>query len=168
MTKYTYTLKQTDIFYKLTSIQLDLIADYCQEKIFNAGEIIFAEGANSNELYIIAQGEVEILVNPALVSDRPSAKYPPVIIEVFRRGQSFGEMALVDSGLRSATARAAGDNTHLLLIKRDHLIALCENYPTLGYQLMYNLATDLALKLRSTGLRIRSESLTESGSDQVD
>jgi hypothetical protein len=36
---------------------------------------------------------------------------------------------------------------------------MCETYPQLGYRLMYNLAADLALKMRSTDLRIREELL---------
>ena len=76
-----------------------------------------------------------------------------------RRGQSFGEVALVDEGLRSATARAAQKETRLLVIQRDKLIMLCETYPQLGYRLMYNLAADLAMKIRNTDLRIREQLL---------
>lgn len=74
-------------------------------------------------------------------------------------GQSFGEVALVDEGLRSASARAAQKETRLLVIQRDKLIMLCETYPQLGYRLMYNLAADLAMKIRNTDLRIREQLL---------
>ena len=76
-----------------------------------------------------------------------------------RRGQSFGEVALVDEGLRSASARAAQNDTRLLVIPRDKIVMLCETYPQLGYRLMYNLAADLAMKIRSTDLRIREQLL---------
>jgi CRP-like cAMP-binding protein len=76
-----------------------------------------------------------------------------------RRGQSFGEVALVDEGLRSATARASQKDTRLLIIQREKLIILCETYPQLGYRLMYNLAADLAMKIRNTDLRIREQLL---------
>jgi CRP-like cAMP-binding protein len=82
-----------------------------------------------------------------------------VTIATLRRGQSFGEVALVDQGLRSATARCAAHNTQLMVIPRDKLILLCDTYPQLGYRLMRNLAADLALKIRSTDLRIREELL---------
>jgi len=76
-----------------------------------------------------------------------------------RRGQSFGEIALVDQGLRSATARAAQDKTELLVIRSDELKKLCDVYPQLGYQIMFNLAADLSTKIRNTDLRIREELL---------
>jgi CRP-like cAMP-binding protein len=68
-------------------------------------------------------------------------------------------VALVDQGLRSATARCAANNTQLLVLPRDKLTLLCDTYPQLGYRMMRNLAADLALKIRSTDLRIREELL---------
>jgi CRP/FNR family cyclic AMP-dependent transcriptional regulator len=103
---------------------------------------------------VIAQGEVDILLDPALVGGPSTDKQKETRIVTLRRGQSFGEIALVDEGLRSATARAAQKDTHLLLIPRDKIIMLCETYPQLGYRLMNNLAVDLAMKIRNTDLRI--------------
>jgi CRP-like cAMP-binding protein len=160
MTSYANTLKQADIFYKLTQTQLEMISNICEEKTFKADELIFSEGANSDELYIVTQGEVDIQVNPALVTNQPSEKFTAVTIATMRRGQSFGEIALVDLGVRSATARSNQDNTRLLLIPRDKLMLLCDTYPPLGYRLMQNLAADLALKLRNTDLRVRQELLS--------
>jgi CRP-like cAMP-binding protein len=157
MTQYINILKQADIFYGLTPTQLELLDSICREQIFAAGDIIFPEGANSDELYVIVQGVVDILINLSLVSDQPD-KHEAAVIATLRRGQSFGEIALVDRGLRSATARAS-QHTRLMILPRDKLIMLCEAYPQLGYRLMQNLAADLSLKLRNTDLRIREELL---------
>jgi hypothetical protein len=46
-----------------------------------------------------------------------------------------------------------------MILPREKLMLLCDTYPLLGYRLMYNLAADLALKLRSTDLRLREEIL---------
>lgn len=153
-------LKQSDIFYKFSATQLELVTNLCQEIIFQEGETIFRENSEGKELYVIAQGEVDILINPALVG-RPAASdgQKETRIATLRRGQSFGEVALVDEGLRSATARAAQKDTRLLIIPRDKIIMLCETYPQLGYRLMNNLAADLAMKIRNTDLRIREQLL---------
>ena len=152
-------LKQADIFYELTPTQLELIASLCAERRANTGEMIFMENSGSDELYVIAQGEVEILVDPSLVGDGVVGSPGSLTIATLRRGQSFGEVALVDEGLRSASARCAQHNTHLLVIPRDKLMVLCDAHPQLGYRLMRNLAADLALKIRSTDLRIREQLL---------
>jgi CRP/FNR family cyclic AMP-dependent transcriptional regulator len=151
-------LKQSDIFYQLTPTQLELVANLCQEVVYQAGETIFKENSNSTELYIIAQGEVEILIDPGM-QEAASNPGNETVITKLRRGQSFGEIALVDEGFRSASARAVQKDTRLLVIQRDQLIMLCETYPQLGYRLMHNLAADLAMKIRNTDLRIREQLL---------
>ena len=150
-------LKQSDIFYQLTPTQLELVANLCEEVTFQAGDIIFKESSNSKELYVITQGEVEITIN--VDTPESASLQAEMVIAKLRRGQSFGEVALVDEGLRSASARAAQKDTSLMIIHRDKLIMLCESYPQLGYRLMQNLAADLAMKIRNTDLRIREQLL---------
>ena len=150
-------LKQSDIFYQFTPTQLELVANLCQEVEFDTDQIIFQENSGSKELYVIVQGEVDILINRS-TNGSLSNKNETVVARL-RRGQSFGEVALVDEGLRSASARAVQKDTRLLVIPRDKIIMLCETYPQLGYRLMYNLAADLAMKIRNTDLRIREQLL---------
>jgi len=152
-------LRQADIFYELTPAQLEQVAALCDERRVNTGEVIFKENSSSDELYVIAQGEVEIVVDPALVSDGKGGGPGPMTIVTLRRGQSFGEVALVDQGLRSATARGAQQNTLLLVIPRNQLMKLCEADKGLGFRLMRNLAADLAMKMRNTDLQIRQQLL---------
>jgi CRP-like cAMP-binding protein len=149
------SLKQSDIFYQFTQTQLELVANLCREKTFDAEEVLFEENNSSKELYVVVQGEVNILVNPGIVSTKGSTE--KVAIATMRRGQSFGEIAMVDEGLRSATAQAGNKGANLLIVPRDKLIMLCETYPQLGYRLMYNLAADLAMKIRNTDLRVREK-----------
>ncbi|PKN92722.1 MAG: hypothetical protein CVU44_13775 [Chloroflexi bacterium HGW-Chloroflexi-6] len=149
-------LKQSDIFYQFTHTQLELVSNLCLEKTFNEGETIFEENSGSKELYVIVQGEVDIIVDPSVVGTQQEAK---MLLATLRRGQSFGEVALVDEGLRSATAQARQKNTRLLVIPRDKIIMLCETYPQLGYRMMYNLAADLAMKIRHTDLKVREKVL---------
>lgn len=157
MPNFINHLKQSDIFHQFTQTQLELIANLCQEKTYDAGEVVFEENSNSKELFIVLQGKVEVQVNPGLVKKGVAAHN--MTIATLRRGQSFGEVALVDEGLRSASIRSAQKDTRLLVIPRDKLIMLCETYPQLGYRLMYNLAADLAMKIRTTDLRIREKFL---------
>ena len=152
-------LKQADIFYQLTPTQLEMIANLCKEVTIQPSEVIFEENSDSKELYVIVSGEVEISINPALVGGPDVANEPQRQIATMRRGQSFGEIALVDEGLRSAGARAGKTQAQLLIIPRDKLIMLCETYPQLGYRLMNNLAADLAMKIRNTDLRVREQLL---------
>jgi len=143
-------------FYDLTTPQLDMIATICSEVTPKKGTIIFEENSAGDELYIVASGEVDILVNPSLVQSAQGEAPPrPLSIATIRRGQTFGEIALVDQGLRSASARWAAKKTRLLVIPRERLIRLCDSYPEMGYFVMRNIAADLAFKIRGTDLAIR-------------
>jgi CRP/FNR family transcriptional regulator, cyclic AMP receptor protein len=141
-------LKQADIFYELKNSHLELIASVCRELIYGKGDLIFAEHTPGAELFVIASGEVNIEISP---NDTPT------VIATLRRGQSFGEVSLVDEGVRSATARAAQHNTHLVIVPRTQLMDLCDAHPDLGYLLMRNLAADLAMKIRNTDLAMRQQ-----------
>lgn len=149
----TNILKQADIFYELTNTQLELVASICEERSYQTEQLVFVENTTGDELYVIAEGEVNIQVDPSIIGmDRQKG---PQTIATLRRGQSFGEVALVDQGLRSASARCAQHNTRLLVIPRAKLMLLCDTYPQLGYRLMRNLAADLAMKIRNTDLQVR-------------
>jgi CRP/FNR family cyclic AMP-dependent transcriptional regulator len=158
--EYVNILRQADIFYDLTQPQLEMIAACCSEITARPGKTIFEENSAGDELYVVASGEVDILVNPALIQPTSTGEPPrPLTIATIRRGQTFGEIALVDQGLRSASARCASRKTRLLVIPRDRLIKLCDHYPELGYRLMRNISADLAFKIRGTDLVIREQLL---------
>lgn len=152
------TLRQADIFYDLTEPQLEMVAVLCSEVALKKGDIVFEENSTGDELYVIAEGAVVILLNPALVQSATTGQpSQPLTIATLRRGQTFGEVALVDKGLRTASAHCASKQAQLLVIPRDRLIKLCDDHPDLGYRLMRNIAADLAFKIRGTDLTIREQ-----------
>lgn len=64
----------------------------------SAGEVIFAEGSTATPvMYVIKEGSVEISIT------RDERK---VVLSTLQKGQFFGEMALLSTEPRSATARA--------------------------------------------------------------
>ncbi len=152
------TLRMAELFDNLTSNQITLIESICELITLTKGQLLFHELDSTDELYIIARGGVEILVNPGLVTTK-NDQMAPVVIAELRQGQVLGEVALVDQGLRSASARVSQNDTHLLKIPRERLMLLCDTYPELGYKLMKNLAADLALKIRNTDLTVRQYQL---------
>lgn len=154
MGKFAAFLKEADLFYNLTTSQLELIEGVCEECTFQEGDFIVLENSQDNELYLILQGQVEILMDPSLISPAGGAGAPPKVVTRLWPGQSFGEMALVDKGVRSASARAAA-NTRLLRISREKFLRLCNVYTDLGYRVMFNLASDLSQKIRNAGFRVR-------------
>ena len=97
-------LEQVDIFEDLAPDQLRLIDELCSEKNYAQGDVIFEENSSSREFYVIMDGEVEIQVDPDTIGDGKTDAYQPSTIAVLRRGQSFGEVTIVDPAVRSASA----------------------------------------------------------------
>ena len=156
---YTPLLGQIEIFTDLDTTRLQRISTICTERHYEPGNIIFQENTKSDELYLILQGEVEIQVDPRMLGTPTDESPGPTTIATLRRDQSFGEIALVDEGFRSASARCASPGTRLLVIRRDDLIRLCEEDYEMGYLLMRNMAGDLAFKIRQTDLMVREQLL---------
>jgi CRP-like cAMP-binding protein len=156
---YTPLLEQIEIFADLGTERLRRISDMCTERRYEKGDIIFHENTKSDELYVILQGEVEIQVDPRTLGIAAEESPGPTTIATLRRGQSFGEVALVDKGFRSASARCASKGAQLLVIQSDDLIQMCKDDFETGFVLMRNMASDLAFKIRQTDLMIREQLL---------
>jgi diguanylate cyclase len=77
------------------------------------GDIIFKQGEKGNEAYLIEKGQIEIFHNHKDEQEVPLA--------VLGEGELFGEMALIDSNIRSASARALSDG-RLLIIEKSQLV----------------------------------------------
>lgn len=147
-------LSQADLFDNLTEAELDKIVAITEAATLPKEIVLIEEKDTSDALFIVASGSVEIWLNPAMVSAEGDNAEPVLVAELMP-GQVFGEMALVDQGMRSATALTTQDNTFILRLPREKLIQLCDTDIELGYKVMKNLAADLALKMRNTGLTLR-------------
>src|SRR4030095_8010503 len=129
---YIYILQQVDILEDLSPEQLGLVDKICIEKNYNQGELVFEENSPSREFYIIVDGEVEIQVDPDTIGDG-SDSYQPTTIATLRRGQSFGEVAIIDPGVRSASAKCGSETCRLLMINREDFLKLLENDYKMGF-----------------------------------
>lgn len=143
-------LRQSDLFRDLNEIHLDLVLMVCEEIGFRGGEYIFHQNDPGDALYIVARGEVDILMEPQNSSNAP------MVVATSKENDTFGEVLLVDEGTRSASARCKTD-TQLLRISRDRLLKLCYDYPEIGFHIMHRIAAELAIKLRSSNRDIREQ-----------
>jgi CRP/FNR family transcriptional regulator, cyclic AMP receptor protein len=103
-------LGRTPVFAGLPRRLLARIAVQLFEKAYGPGEAVFTEGDPGKGLFVVLDGEVEVL--------RETAQGPQRIV-TFGPGTAFGELALIDDLPRSATA-AATTPTRLLILYRSH------------------------------------------------
>ncbi|HJZ47271.1 MAG TPA: cyclic nucleotide-binding domain-containing protein [Roseiflexaceae bacterium] len=137
----------------LTPDQLARLAAIGQMRAYDSGDLICDEHERSDELYIVGGGAVEVWLDPASIGDETSA---PRKIASLQMGQTCGELALLDGGVRSARLRAGPHGARLMAFTRDNLLALCDADTAIGYRLMRNLAGALALRLRLQDMQLYS------------
>lgn len=142
-----------DLFDTLSPTQLELVAAITEPYPCQKGDVIINENENTDSLYVIVRGVVEVLMTPGLAANQHEHELE--LLTELRQGQIVGEVALVDQGMRTATVRIGSEGTEILRIPRHKLIQLCDTYPSMGYHLMRNLAADLAFKIRNTDLTLR-------------
>jgi len=94
-----------------------------------AGETIFKEGETVKELYVIQSGQVDIQLGNRLLA-------------TLEANDIFGEMALIDSTPRSATAMAKTDVALVPISKKDFL-SLVGRAPTFALDLLGMMARRL-------------------------
>jgi CRP/FNR family cyclic AMP-dependent transcriptional regulator len=137
-------LSQTPIFAGLPRRLLGRLAVQLFEKSYAPGEIIFHEGDPGKGLFIVLDGEVEIL-RETKDGGRP--------IAIFGPSTAFGELALIDDLPRSATAQASAPS-RLLILYRSHFEALVAGHKGIALVVMHNLLRTLAGYVRaSSGAR---------------
>ena len=94
-----------------------------------AGAVIFREGDRGNVMYGVISGEVDIFIGN-------------VILEIVGAGMVFGEMALIDDDVRSASASARTD-CRLVRIDVATFEILVAGNPGFARQLMKVMASRL-------------------------
>jgi CRP-like cAMP-binding protein len=95
-------------------------------KVYQDGEILIRQGETGDCMYVIQEGEVEILVE----TDGREVR-----LAVRGKGDIIGEMAIFEREVRSATARARGPVRALTVDKRTFLRRVQED-PTLAFRLV--------------------------------
>ena len=148
-TQLDTVLRELPIFSKLGRRQIAEVERIMHFRTYRAGEVIFNAGDTGVAVYVILAGEVRIV----LPGDAAGTD-----IELARLGarELFGELALLDSSPRSATAIAATP-TETGAIARPDWMNLIHRRPTIGVAMVLPLAQLLAARLRMAN-RLQSES----------
>ncbi|MBN2004708.1 MAG: cyclic nucleotide-binding domain-containing protein [Anaerolineae bacterium] len=136
-------LRTVELFSGLTPEELQAIVNVGELTTYHQGDGILDKGEKSTEVYVLLSGQVEVVSE---LSDQATSYV------ILGAGQSFGEMALLDAGPRSAAIRCVSEEAQILAMKRAMLLAFWKEHCDVGYKMMFNIARDLAFKLRIRNL----------------
>jgi CRP/FNR family cyclic AMP-dependent transcriptional regulator len=127
-------LADVELFGLLDQAELKDLAGVIDFRTAEADEVIFHAGDIGDALYIVKSGSVELFVK-----DTTGQK---IVLTVVEKNDLFGELSMLDSRPRSATAVALVD-TELFLLDRDDLLLLFKKQPDAALNMLAALSTML-------------------------
>jgi len=121
------TLAQVPLFSQISRRDLKRLARGTVRRQFDKGSVIVKEGDQAVAFYLISSGRAEV------VKGAEGSK--PRVLSTLGPGDFFGEMALLDGYLRSASVRALED-TECLVLSRWDFLAEVRSGPSIAIQML--------------------------------
>jgi len=136
------TLRQVPLFESLDDATARKLCGLVETLDCPAHQVLFHAGDVGDAMYLIERGKVRISVR--------ARDGHEVTLANLRRGDFFGEMALLDGQRRSADAVVAED-ARLALLSREHFLSFMRSSPDVALEML----TALANRLRHTDELLR-------------
>jgi len=124
--------------------QADKLAALAREVKLAKDEVVYREGEDCRDFYLIEAGTVALEINP------PTG---PVRVDTLAAGEEFGWSAILAGRERVLQARSLGPTT-LLAFDGAELRALCERDSAFGYELMHRLLDSAVERLQALRLQV--------------
>lgn len=128
------------MFKGLTKREFTILENLLEEHTYLKDEVMFLQGSIGRALFIVEDGMVHIRVH--------KEGEEPKIIEV-KRGEIFGEMALLEEMPRTADA-VAGEKTRVYMLYKNVLEEIIIKHPAIGVRILQYLAQILSARFRAT------------------
>src|ERR1044071_3211547 len=108
------------------------LANVVDSITLNAGDTLFNAGEPGESLFVVRTGSIELFIKGTVGQK--------IVLTIAEAGDLFGELSLLDSGPRTATAIALSD-TNLLMLDRDDLLLLFEKRPDAALNMLAAMST---------------------------
>ena len=135
----TDLLMDSDLFKKVSSHEVRTLARYFGLTEMDEGDTIFKEGDRGTFMCIVGEGDVSVL--------KSNLDGKTVQLAKLHKGRTFGEMALLDGEMRSATC-VASEDCILLTLSQESLEQMLEEVPKTAAFVMRAIAISLSRRLR--------------------
>jgi CRP/FNR family transcriptional regulator len=138
-------LAQVPSFATLGDTELEAVAAVAMSRSFASGQVIFREGDASNTCYVVGSGHARA------IRAHPDGRQ--IVLATFGPGDFFGELAMFDDELRSATVEAT-DELDVLAIRGEDMRRLMYEHAEIAVKL----AVSLVRRLRGANERLARQS----------
>ena len=136
-----FALSELDLLKGLSAEDYRLIEPIVRPLVFEKGEVIIREGAEAKLFFVVARGTVSVQIRVQGQNGRKKR------VASIGPGLSFGEMALLDGGKRSADI-VADEKVICYGLAVDQLVELAAEHPNIMITILRNLTRDFSERLR--------------------
>lgn len=143
----------------LSHMEANFLASLSKGERFHEGDTIFRQGDAGEQLYFILNGQVRI--SKAITGAGEEA------LAILKRGEVFGEMALIDGRPRTADAVAHDDEIDLLVIPASVLSGILDFDKLSSPRLLRMLCKTVARRLRELDEKLVGWYLLSGGESTV-
>ena len=147
--RLTRFLATTDYFDGVDPLSLSRIANRFEVLSVSRGELLFEEGTIGEAWYIVVDGGVDITGRDAAGGR--------VVLTRLSSGDAFGEIALLDSVTRTASA-SANQTTTLAKLPRESFEKLLREGNTAAAMMLYGIAVRMSRRLRALSEELKARS----------
>ena len=127
-------LSRVALFSLMKRRDLKRIAKLAKHHSYEKGDLIVKEGARDGRLFVIISGDVSVVKDLG----GPSEK----MLRVLRSDNYFGEMALIDDYVRTASV-VANEQTEVLSLDQWNIREEIRKYPSIAIELLQTLGRRL-------------------------
>jgi CRP/FNR family transcriptional regulator, cyclic AMP receptor protein len=138
-------LRSVPVFATLEEEDLQRIAELAVPRTFEAGQVVFRKGDSSDTCYVVRAGHARA------VREHPDGR--TITLATFGPGDIFGELAMFEDELRSATVEAVHPTEVVAILGRD-MRRLMGEHPEIAIRLV----VALGRRLRETNERLARQS----------
>jgi phosphoserine phosphatase RsbU/P len=148
-------IRQFPLFANLPDSEINRLGEALSEGYYPVGEVLFTEGSLTQYLYLVLDGEVEIVKALGTTDER--------VVALSKKDSILGEMSMFSrDGSHTASARA---HSPLKLCKMtfDQFDAILHSYPELAYDMLrlYSRRLEESESLTIQDLREKNRRLTQ-------
>lgn len=137
-------LRGIQIFEGLTVSELAAIASVTEEVVYPVRTVVITEGETGETMYMIIAGEVSV--------NKSQEGGSEIELDRILAGDYFGEMALFENVVRSATIRTEKE-TRLLVLHKREFTEIVREYP----QIALHICKILSQRIRTLHEKIKQE-----------
>jgi CRP/FNR family transcriptional regulator, cyclic AMP receptor protein len=138
-------LRRVPLFAELSESELERVASVAVPRAFPKGVRVFHEGDDSNACYIVRSGDLRVT--------REHSDGRAIALATLGPGDIFGELAMIDGGLRSASVETLTDSALLALPASDVRRVVARNG-----DIAAKLIVAITRRLRETNERVARQS----------